>query len=217
MFVSEWMTTKVYTVTPDDNIATAVRMLKDHKIRHLPVVRGDVVVGLVSDRDIKDFQPSKATTLDIYELHYLLDTTPINDIMKKDVITIAPDAPIEEAAMIMHEKTLGCLPVVEKNSLVGIISDKDIFRVLVDITGVHHKGVRFSFLLEDRPGSIKDAADIIRSYGFRLLGVLSSYEGVKEGYRKVVIRVMEKADADFDTLKQNLMTKYPDVKIKRYQ
>jgi acetoin utilization protein AcuB len=215
MFVSDWMTKKVFTVTPDDSLSEAVRLMKENKIRHIPVVKGDEVKGIISDRDIKEYSPSKATSLDVYELHYLLDKTKIKDVMKTGVITTSSDMPVEEAAMIMHDKVIGCLPVVDDNKLVGIISDKDIYRVLVDITGIRRGGHRIYLTIEDMPGSIKDVADIIRKHGFGLQSILTSYEGVAEGFRKIVIRTKSKWEGDFEALVKELQEKYKDVMIKK--
>lgn len=211
MFVSNWMTKNVFAVTPDDSISDAVRLMKENGIKHLPVVEGDRLRGILSDRDIKEFTPSKATTLDIYELHYLLAKTKIKDVMKKQVITTTPDAPIEEAAMIMYDKNIGCLPVMENERLVGIISDKDIFRTLVDITGIRRGGHRINIVVEDRPGSIKEVADTVRNYGFMLQSILTSYERIKEGYRNVIIRT--KGAGDFKGLKEELEKKYTGIII----
>jgi acetoin utilization protein AcuB len=213
MFVSDWMTKKVFIISPDDGISDAIRLMKERCVRHLPVIKAGRLRGIVSDRDIKDFSPSKATTLDFYELHYLLAKTRVREIMKTKVFTAAPDTPIEEAAMVLYDNTIGCLPVVEEGMLAGIISDKDIFRALVDITGIRHKGNRVFVTVEDRPGSIKDVADIVRKYGFSLQSILTSYERVKEGYRNIVIRT--KGKGDFSRLKAELEGTYTGVRIKK--
>ena len=193
MFVSDWMTKKVYTVTPDDNISTAIKLLKEKKIKHLPVVKNDAtIVGILSDRDIKDYTPSKATTFEIRELNYILFTTKVKEIMVKKVITAPPNMAIEEAAMIMYDNTIGCLPVVENHKLVGIISDKDLFRVLVDITGVRHGGHRFYVVMKDKPGVTGEVLDIVKKHGFTLDSVLTTYEGVKKGHKRVVVRAIGK-------------------------
>jgi len=193
MFVSDWMTKKVYTVTPDDNISTAIKLLKEKKIKHLPVVKNDAtIVGILSDRDIKDYTPSKATTFEIRELNYILFTTKVKEIMVKKVITAPPNMAIEEAAMIMYDNTIGCLPVVENHKLVGIISDKDLFRVLVDITGVRHGGHRFYVVMKDKPGVTGEVLDIVKKHGFTLDSVLTTYEGVKKGHKRVVVRTIGK-------------------------
>jgi acetoin utilization protein AcuB len=188
------MTRKVFTVGPDDSVTDVVKLMKEKGIKHVPVLKNGGLKGIVSDRDIKEFSPSKATSLDMYELHYLLAKTKVRELMKARVITTSPETPVEEAAMVMYDRGVGALPVLEGGVLVGIISDRDIFRVLVDITGVRHGGNRIYLTLEDRPGSIKEVADIIRDKGFQLQSILTSYEKVKEGYRSVVIRTKGKGD-----------------------
>ncbi len=207
MYVSDWMTKKVIILYPDDHLSDAISMMKEHGIKHLPVLQNDKLIGILSDRDIKEYSPSKATALDIFELHYLLAKTQVRDVMKSNVVTTASDTPVEEAAMIMLDRNIGCLPVLDQGNLVGIISDMDIFRALVDITGVRHGGYRVFLTIEDRAGSIKDVADIIRKHNFRLQGILTSYAGVKEGYRNVVIRT--KGTGDYDSLKAELEKTYP--------
>lgn len=202
MYVSDWMTKKVYTIEPDDYLSDVLSLMREKCIKHIPVIKNGKLRGILSDRDIKEYSPSKATSLDIYELHYLLAKTKIKEIMKTKVITTAPDTPVEEAAMLMLDSNIGCLPVLDDGELVGIISDKDIYRALVDITGVRHGGHRVCVTIEDRAGSIKEVADIIRNHNFRLQGILTSYEGVKEGYRKVVIRT--KGKGNFNSLKAEI-------------
>ena len=194
MYVSDWMTKKVFTVEPDDYLSSVFLLMKEKKVKHIPVVKGNKLKGLVSDRDIKEYSPSKATSLDIHELHYLLAKTRIKDIMHTKVITTTPETPVEEAAMLMLDENIGALPVLDNGNLVGIISDKDIFHALVDITGVRHGGNRICVTVEDRAGSIREVADIVRKHNFRLQGILTSYEGIKEGYRRVVIRTQGKGD-----------------------
>ena len=213
MFVSDWMTRKVFTVGPDDYLSDALALMKEKSVKHVPVLKGGRLKGIVSDRDIRDYSPSKATSLDIYELHYLLANTKIKEIMRTGIISTSPDTPIEEAAMIMMDQNIGCLPVLEGGELTGIISDKDIFHALVDITGVRHGGTRICVTIEDRPGSIKEVADIIRKHGFGLQGVLSTYEGVKEGYRKAVIRTHGKGD--FNRMKAEIEGAFRTCRIKK--
>jgi acetoin utilization protein AcuB len=204
MFISDWMTKKVFTVTPDDNITTAIKLLKEKKIKHLPVVKnGGSVVGILSDRDIKDYTPSKATTFEIRELNYILFTTKVKEIMVKKVITAPPTMAIEEAAMIMYDNNIGCLPVIEHNKLTGIISDKDLFRVLVDITGVRHGGNRFYVVMKDKPGVTGEVLDIVKKHGFTIDSVLTTYEGVKKGQKRVVVRTIGK-EGDLDKAQSEL-------------
>jgi acetoin utilization protein AcuB len=211
MFVSDWMTRKVFTVTPDDGIYDAIKLLKEKDIKHIPVVKDGRLKGLLSDRDLRTFSPSKATTFDAYELHYLLARTKVKEIMKTKIITTTPDTPIEEAARLMYDQNLGCLPVLENSKVVGIVSDRDIFRALVDITGVRYGGSRLYLTIEDKPGSIKDVADVIRKYGFSLQSILTSYERVPDGYRNIVIRT--KGKGQFEGLKSELLASRKGVRI----
>jgi acetoin utilization protein AcuB len=213
MYVSDWMTKKVFTVDPDDYLADAISIMREKQIKHIPVLKNGKLKGIISDRDIKEFSPSKATTLDIYELHYLLAKTKIKDIMKTKVYTTTPDTPVEEAALTLLDHTIGCLPVIERGDLTGIISDRDIYRALVDITGVRHGGHRICVTIADRAGSIKDVADVIRKHNFRLQGILTSYEGVREGYRKVVIRT--KGKGDFNSLKEEIEGTFKSCEIRK--
>jgi acetoin utilization protein AcuB len=214
MYVSDWMTKKVYILYPNDYLSDAISMMREHQVRHLPILKDNRLKGILSDRDIKEFSPSKATTLDVYELHYLLAKTRVQDVMKQKVITTTPDTPVEVAAMMMLDKGIGCLPVVEQGGrIVGIISDKDIFRALVDITGVRYGGNRICVTIEDRPGSIKEVADIVRKHNFRLQGILTSYVGVREGYRRVVIRT--KGKGDFNSMKQDIEALFKVCQIRK--
>jgi len=115
--------------------------------------------------------------------------------------------------MVLLDRNIDCLPVLDGGSLAGIISDRDIFHAMVDITGVRHGGHRICVTIEDRPGTIREVADIIRRHGFHLQGILTSYEGAREGSRKVVIRTTEMGD--FKGLKQDLIDNYRNVQIRK--
>ena len=214
MHVSDWMTEKVITVRPDDYVSDAVSLIKENRIKHVPVVKGGRLKGIISDRDIKEYVPSKATSLDVFELHYLLQSTKVKNIMHKDVKTTTPGTPVEEAALKFLEHCIGCMPVMEGKELVGIISDCDIFRALVDISGVRHGGHRITVLIKDAPGTIKDATDIVRAAGFNLRSIMTSYEGVRKGMRMLMVRT--KGDKGSFAMMKNLLNKeYRDVEIIR--
>lgn len=213
MFVADWMTEKVYTVTPDETIAAAAKLCRDKGIKHLPVTKAGKIKGILSDRDIREFVPSRAMTLDICDLHAVVENTRVKDLMKTDIVLTTADTPVEEAAMIMLDNNIGCLPVVERSRLVGIISDRDMFRVLVDVSGVRHRGHRIFIPVEDRPGSLNEIILIIRKQGFRLQSILTSYEEVKKKSRHVVIRI--KGTGNFRALKAELESAYIGVKIKK--
>ena len=190
MLVQGWMTTDVATVEENTSMMKASIVMKEKKIRCLPVVNDKgKLVGIISDRDLRDAAPSKATTLDVYELNYLLSSMKIKDIMSKSMVVVRPDETVEFAAILMLENKVSALPVVnKKGDLIGIITQTDIFKVLINIAGVYSGGIQFAFSLEDRPGSIREAADVIRSYGARIVSILSTGETAEEGRRNVYIR-----------------------------
>lgn len=213
MFVADWMTRQVVTVGPDESVAHAMHLMKEKRIKHLPVLKDGRLVGVISDRDINAYAPSKATSLDVFEINYLLAKATVKESMGRKLTTTAPETPVEAAALVMLENDIGCLPVLEGGALVGIISDRDIFRSLVDISGVRHGGHRISLTIEDRPGTIRAITDLVRSSGYHLQGILSSYEGVAKGSRRVVIRTT--TEGDFDALSAALGAAYHDVRITR--
>lgn len=212
MFVKDWMAAPVFTVEPDASISEVVDLMRDKKVKHIPVAVNGVLKGVISDRDIKQYSPSKGTSLDIYELNYLLAKTKAKEIMKTKLLTTSPDIPVEEAAMLLYDNNIGCLPVVDGGKLVGIISDRDMYRILVEITGARRGGVRVSLPVEDRPGSIREVGDIIRSHGFRLQSILSTNERAAPGQRYVVLRVF--GNGDQQLLKKELETTYGNVRFK---
>ncbi len=192
MLVKNWMNRQVITVNAADTMLDATRALKEHDIRMLPVMRDGNLVGVVTDRDIKRASASDATSLEAHELLYIIANIKIDEIMTRDPITVSHDHTVEEAAEILLKNKISGAPVVgAAGELMGIITQTDIFRVLISLTGVGKRGIQFAFKLADRPGSIKEVADIIRSYGGRMTSILTSYEQAPKGYRHVYIRFHE--------------------------
>ena len=187
MLVENWMSKDVVTVDVNDSMQDATRLLKKHNIRGLPVIENGKLVGIVTDRDLKRASASDATTLEIHELLYLISKIKVKEVMTKDPITIPLDYTVDEAAEVLLENKLSGAPVVDdKGQLTGIITQTDIFRVLVSLTGVKKPGIQFAFQLRDYPGSIKKVADIIRKYGGRIMSILSSHDN-QVNYRHVYI------------------------------
>lgn len=129
--VKDWMTPDPITIDPQTTLPEVHRLMKECNIRRLPVVANGRVVGIITLGDIREASPSNATSLSIYELHYLLSRLTVGEIMTRDPITITPDTSIEAAARLMLEHKIGGLPVVDGAKLVGIITESDIFRLLV--------------------------------------------------------------------------------------
>ncbi len=131
MQVREYMNRTPITVTPGTPMFDARQLMRRRQIRHLPVIDGDRLVGILTDRDIRLNLPSPATSLTVWEINYLLAKLTVGEIMTKGVITIEPDRPVEDAARVMLEHRIGALPVVEDGHLVGIITETDLLRAWV--------------------------------------------------------------------------------------
>ncbi len=190
MLVKKWMNKDVITVEVDDSIQHAASLMKQHNVRGLPVMKKGKLVGVVTDRDLKRASASDATSLEIHELLYLIATIKVKDIMTKNPITIPPDYTMDESAKILLDNKISGLPIVDYDGrLVGIITQTDIFRALISLTGLEKRGIQFGLKLENRPGAIKEVADTIRKYGGYMASVLSTNEEVLKGCRKVYIRM----------------------------
>jgi acetoin utilization protein AcuB len=190
MLVKNWMSKSVITADVNDSMQDAMRLLKEHGIRMLPVMKKGKVVGILTDRDLKRASASDATTLEVHELLYLVGKIKVKDIMTKDPITVPPDYTAEETAQVLLDGKISGAPVVDDNGqVVGTITQTDIFRVLISLTGIGNSGIQFGFQIEDRTGSIEEVTDIIREYGGRMVSILTSYDDVPECYRKVYIRM----------------------------
>lgn len=208
MLVKFWMKTDVFTVDVNDSMYQATSLMKQHNPVLLPVMRNGRLVGVITDRDIKRASASDATTLSVHELSYLLSRITCGEIMSKDPVTVPDDFTIEEAAHTLLSKQISGAPVVNKNgTIVGIISQRELFVALISLTGLPKRGVQFAFRVEDRPGSIKEVTDIIREYGARLVSILTSYDRVPAGYRHVYVRAYDIDRARLDQLKEELRAK----------
>ncbi|MGD2124550.1 MAG: CBS and ACT domain-containing protein [Desulfobacteraceae bacterium] len=205
MLVENWMNRNVITIDAKAPMLEATKILKEHNIRMLPVLDRNKLVGVVTDRDLKRASPSDATTLEVHELFYITANMKVAEIMTKKPITVPFDYTVEEAAEILLQNKISGVPVIDRDgTLVGTITQTDIFRVLTSLTGMGRRGIQFGFLLEDRPGSIKEVADIIRKHGGRMRSILSSYERAPEGFRHVYIRFYDADREAIPQLKQEL-------------
>lgn len=190
MLVKGWLSSQVISVDEETSMMKAYVLMKENNIRRLPVVRKGKLVGIVTDTDLKEACPSTATTLDIYEINYLLSEIKVKESMSKDVIYVKPDETVEFAAILMLENKISGLPVVnDQGNLIGVITQTDIFKALIHISGAYIGHIQLALCLEDRPGSIKEVADVIRSFGGRMVSILTSYGLADEGYRNVYIRI----------------------------
>lgn len=135
MQIEQWMNRDVVTVGPDDSFRTAMHLIRQKGIRHLPVVEGKRLVGMVTDRDLRQASPSGATSLSIHELHYILEKLTVREIMSKQVVTIRPDQTVEDAALLLLGHRIGGLPVVRDGELIGILTETDILQAFLQLRG----------------------------------------------------------------------------------
>ena len=191
MLIREWMTTAVISAKEDASMLKVSKLMKEHGIKRVPVVDDEMkLIGIVSDRDIKEASPSKATTLDIHELSYLLSELKIKDIMTKEPVSVSPMDTIEQVALIMLEKKLTGLPVVDwEKKLVGMITGADIFKIFTEISGVRRGGIQFALELSEEPGSLPPILDLIRENGGLLVSVLTGGYKQNDTMRDVFIRI----------------------------
>ena len=191
MLIREWMATAVISAKEDASMLKVSKLMKEHGIKRVPVVDDEMkLIGIVSDRDIKEASPSKATTLDIHELSYLLSELKIKDIMTKEPVSVSPMDTIEQVALIMLEKKLTGLPVVDwEKKLVGMITEADIFKIFTEISGVRRGGIQFALELSEEPGSLPPILDLIRENGGLLVSVLTGGYKQNDTMRDVFIRI----------------------------
>jgi acetoin utilization protein AcuB len=209
MLIKDWMTKDPVTITEDTSMIKAIHIMKERRFRRLPVVTDGRLVGMVTDRDLKEAAPSKATTLDVHELYYLLAELQVKEIMSRNPVSVSANDTVEHAAQVMLEHTISGLPVVDRDGkVVGIITQSDVFRAFMHITGVLQGGVQFAVRLEDRPGLIKEVVDLLRARGARFVSLLSSYTTAQEGFRDVYIRVKDLSPEAAAAAQQELASRY---------
>ena len=172
------MTKEVVVLTPQTTVGEALALRTERRIRHLPVLEEGRLVGIVSDRDLRSADQ---------------ENVGVSEVMTRDVLTAYPDDPIEEAANVLREAKIDCLPVVEGGRLIGIITTSDVMEALVYLVGAHEPGSRLEVLLPDRPGTLAGVAEVFRDHGVNVLSVVAapqreSPDGAPEG-RVAVFRI----------------------------
>jgi acetoin utilization protein AcuB len=166
MLVEDRMTSDPVTITTNTSLKDALELVRSKSFRHLPVLDEDGgLVGIVTEKSLVYASPTPTTTLSIFEVDYILSRTRVGQVIQGSVITVGPDLPIEEAARVMIDHRIGCLPVVEDEKLVGIISDTDIFRVFVEGLGGGHPSLRITVVVPEKVGSLAQVANRVAALG----------------------------------------------------
>ncbi len=198
MLVGERMSKPVITVEPSVPVQDALQLMKKERIRRLPVTHKGHLVGIVSDKDLLYASPSKATSLSVWELNYLMSKITIEDVMTKEVITVTEETPVEEAARIMADNKIGGLPVVRDGAVVGIITETDLFKIFLELLGARQKGVRLTALVPDVPGELASLTGAIRDAGGNIIA-LGTFSGESSEDRLITVKV---DGVDKDTLEK---------------
>lgn len=166
MLVKDRMTQNPLTILPDMPVAEALSFMRQKNVRRFPVVnKKGKLVGIVAEKDLLYASPSPATSLSVYEVGYLLSKLKVEEIMAKKVTTVSPDAPLEEAARVMVDNQVGALPVMDKDHLIGIITETDIFKTFLEMMGARRPGIRLTIHLRDEPGVLGRIAGNIAALG----------------------------------------------------
>ena len=170
MIIERRMTRNPVTASPEMSVAEASALMKREKVHRLPVLDKDrKLVGIISEKDILYASPSPVSTLSIHEMAYLLSQLTVKKLMTRDVVTITKDTTVEEAARLMVDQDLSSLPVLEDGKLLGIISKSDLFKILLELFGARHFGVRMSFLVDDKPGAIAEISNVLSANGVDII------------------------------------------------
>ncbi len=173
MRIRDIMSTNVVTVTGDTSIHNARNIMQAHKIRRLPVMKKHKLVGLVTLHMLLETAPSPATSLNIWELNYLLGKMTVKDIMVKKPYSIPPDMPVEEALQLGQEKGYGAFPVVEDKRVVGMVTESDIVRIMTRVLGVREGGKRIDIKVSKDFGNMKRIMEILDKHKTVLLSMMT--------------------------------------------
>lgn len=185
MYVKNRMTKDPITTNSKAPITDAIAIMREKNLKRVPVVDGSKVVGILTQSDIQKVSPTKATSLSVFEINYILSKTTVGDTMTKNPMTIESDCLLEEAAVMMRQNRIGTLPVVEAGKLVGIITESDIFDAFIDLLGFMDVGSRITVEANDVPGALAEIAEIFKSFDVNITHI-AAYRG--EGKSDVVIR-----------------------------
>jgi acetoin utilization protein AcuB len=178
MLVGKRMTHNPITITPDVPISEAMEWMRREKVRRFPVVnkpgKDGKLIGIVTNSDLQHAAPSSVTSLNVWEVTYLLSQVTVKEVMTKEVITICEDCPIEEAARIMADNKISGLPVMRDDRVVGIITESDLFRVFLEVFGAREKGVRMTLLAPNVKGSLAQVSSAITARGGYIVSLIVS-------------------------------------------
>jgi len=189
MLIGDRMTPRPVTVLQTVSINDALSLMRQEKVRRLPVLdKNGKLVGVVSEKDLLYASPSPVTSLSMHELHYLLSKVTVKDVMTRQVITVEEDTPLEEVARVMVDNTIGCTPVMREGQLVGIVTETDIFKIMLEMMGAREHGVRLTLSVPARAGVLAELGREIADAGGNLVA-LGTFRGEDAAHAIITTKV----------------------------
>jgi len=213
MLVSRIMTRSPVFIYPELSLTEARSLMDREKIGHLPVLnKKNELAGLITRVDLLKAGPSPATSLDMYEISYLLSKLNVEKVMVKEVITVQEDEVVEEAARIMADRGIGCLPVMNGSLLVGIVTDSDIFHFFVNAFGARHQGIRITVNFREKPGQFAAFAGSVAEKGGNIVAFVTS-EGDDVAHRRATLKITGVSRAEVEAIATALVdTEVEDIR-----
>ena len=192
MLVHERMTRNPITIHPDTPVSEALRMMRENHVRRFPVIdkKSAELVGIVTEKELLYASPSPATSLSMHEIHYLLSKLTVERIMTTDVVTVAEDTAIEEAALLMVDNEVGALPVMRGQELVGIITETDLFKTFIELFSAREEGIRLTLLVPEAKGELATITHAISEMGGNIIS-LGTFQGEDTSNRLLTLKVAE--------------------------
>lgn len=211
MLVGERMKHPVISIPPDMPIVDALNLMKRERIRRTPVVKDGKMVGIVSDKDLLNASPSPATSLSVWEMNYLLSKILVRDVMTRQVRTVSEDTPIEEAARIMADNKIGGLPVVRGEHVVGIITETDLFKILLELMGARESGVRVTALIHEQRGQLARVTQAIANAEGNFIA-FGQFSGEDPSNRLITFKVAGLEEDQVRSLVEPLVERVIDIR-----
>jgi len=212
MLVGDRMSKPVITVPPEMPIIEALNMMKKDHIRRAPVVHNGKLIGIVSDKDLLNASPSQATSLSVWELNYLLSKITVKDVMTKKVLTIQETTPIEEAARVLADNKIGGMPVMRGDKVVGMITETDLFKMFLELMGAREKGVRVTFLIEEKPGQLAAISKAVADLGGNFVA-FGQFAGDDPSSRLITFKVQDITEVQVRQIVETFGIKLVDLRV----
>lgn len=212
MFVKDRMSRHPITITPETSLHDALEKMRREKVRRLPVIdKKDKLVGIVLERDLLYASPSPATSLSVYELNYLMSRIKIQDLMTRNVITVTEDCPLEEAARIMADNRISGLPVMRGDTLVGLITESDLFKTFLELLGARVWGLRVAAKFREGRGVLAALGQGIAEKGGNIVA-LGTFWGDDPTNREIVFKVRGVEPQEIEDVVRDLDAEIVDMR-----